>query len=45
MDSGKDVELDLTGGYYDAGDKVKFNFPQAATIKLFAWSGIDFADG
>ena len=26
VDAGKDVNLDLTGGYYDAGDNVKFNF-------------------
>ena len=45
VDAGKDVGLDLTGGYYDAGDNIKFNFPQAATLTLLAWSGIDFADG
>ena len=45
VDAGADVGLDLTGGYYDAGDNVKFNFPQAATITLLAWSGIDFAEG
>ena len=45
VDAGKDVGIDLTGGYYDAGDNVKFNFPQAASITLLAWSGIDFADG
>ena len=45
VDAGLDVNLDLTGGYYDAGDNVKFNFPQAASITLLAWSGIDFKDG
>ena len=45
VDAGSDVDLDLTGGYYDAGDNVKFNFPQAASITLLAWSGIDFKDG
>ncbi len=45
LDAGKDVGLDLTGGYYDAGDNVKFNFPQASAITLIAWSGIEFADG
>ena len=45
VDAGKDVGLDLTGGYYDAGDNIKFNFPQAATLTLLAWSGVDFADG
>ena len=45
IDAGADVDLDLTGGYYDAGDNVKFNFPQASALTLIAWSGIDFADG
>ncbi len=43
-DAGKDVGLDLTGGYYDAGDNVKYNFPGAASMTLIAWSGIQFAE-
>ena len=45
VDAGKDVGIDLTGGYYDAGDNVKFNFPQASAITILAWSGVDFAEG
>ena len=45
LDAGSDVGHDLTGGYYDAGDNVKFNFPQASALTLLAWSGIDFANG
>ena len=45
VDAGKDVGVDLTGGYYDAGDNVKFNFPQAAAMTLLAWSGVEFAEG
>ena len=45
IDAGEDVGLDLTGGYYDAGDNVKFNFPQSSAITLLAWSGIDFKEG
>ena len=45
LDAGADNGVDLTGGYYDAGDNVKFNFPQAYTITMLAWSGITFADG
>ena len=44
LDAGKDVELDLSGGYYDAGDNCKFNFPMAGTLTIIAWSAIDFAD-
>lgn len=35
---------DLTGGYYDAGDNVKFNFPMAFTTTMLAWSVIEFGD-
>ena len=45
LDAGADAGVDLTGGYYDAGDNVKFNFPQAAAMTLLAWSGIEFAEG
>ena len=45
LDAGKDVGIDLTGGYYDAGDNVKYNFPAASSMTLLAWSGIEFADG
>ena len=44
IDAGKDVGLDLTGGYYDAGDNCKFNFPMSSSITLLAWSGIEFKD-
>ena len=45
VNAGEDVNVDLTGGYYDAGDNVKFNFPGASALTLIAWSGIDFAEG
>ncbi len=45
VDAGSDVGVDLTGGYYDAGDNVKFNFPGASALTLLAWSGIDFQEG
>ena len=45
VDAGADNNVDLTGGYYDAGDNVKFNFPQAFTLTMLAWSGITFEDG
>lgn len=30
------------GGYYDAGDNVKFGFPMAFTITMLSWSTIEF---
>ena len=37
MDDGCDVNVDLTGGWYDAGDFVKFNFPMAYSVTTLAW--------
>ncbi|GMY07780.1 endoglucanase 8 [Fagus crenata] len=39
---GSDIGMDLVGGYYDAGDNVKFNFPMAFTVTTLAWSVIEF---
>ncbi|KAG2326102.1 hypothetical protein Bca52824_008830 [Brassica carinata] len=38
---GSDVHVDLTGGYYDAGDNMKFGFPLAFTTTMLAWSSIE----
>src|ERR1051325_4925005 len=32
LQDGNDVNLDLTGGYYDAGDHLKFTFPLSWTL-------------
>lgn len=45
LKDGKDVGMDLTGGYYDAGDYVKFGFPMAYTVTTLAWGGITFRKG
>ncbi|KAE8666534.1 Endoglucanase 9 [Hibiscus syriacus] len=34
--------VDLTGGYYDAGDNVKFNFPMAFTTTMLSWSTLEY---
>lgn len=34
--------MDLSGGYYDAGDNIKFGFPMAFTTTMLSWSIIDF---
>lgn len=38
LKDGADVSLDLTGGWYDAGDHVKFNLPMAYTVTMLAWA-------
>lgn len=34
--------MDLTGGYYDAGDNVKFNFPMAYTTTMLSWGVLEY---
>ncbi|MGW5051626.1 glycoside hydrolase family 9 protein [Actinokineospora sp. NPDC004072] len=38
---GADVGLDLTGGFYDAGDHVKFGLPFAASMTMLAWGALE----
>nr|ADB85440.1 GH9 family protein [Limnoria quadripunctata] len=45
LQDGADVGLDLTGGYYDAGDYVKFNFPMAASVTALAFGLHAFPSG
>lgn len=30
------------GGYYDAGDHVKFGFPMAFTVTMLSWAVVEF---
>lgn len=39
---GSDVGHDLTGGYYDAGDHVKFGFPMASSMTLLGWGAVEY---
>lgn len=41
---GADVGHDLTGGWYDAGDHVKFGFPMASSATMLAWSVVEWRD-
>lgn len=45
LTDGQDVGLDLTGGFYDAGDHVKFNLPMAYTATMLSWSVYEDKDG
>ncbi|XP_020616929.1 uncharacterized protein LOC110054900 [Orbicella faveolata] len=37
LKDGKQIGVDLTGGWYDAGDYVKFGFPMASSVTVLAW--------
>ncbi|KVH95346.1 Carbohydrate binding domain CBM49 [Cynara cardunculus var. scolymus] len=39
---GKANGVNLVGGYYDAGDNVKFGLPMAFTVTMMSWSIIEY---
>lgn len=39
---GSDVGVDLTGGWFDAGDHVKFGFPMASATTMLAWGAVEY---
>ena len=41
---GSDKGLDLTGGYHDAGDHVKFGLPQGYAATVLGWALYEFKD-
>lgn len=41
---GKDVGRDLSGGWYDAGDHVKFHFPLAFSVTMLCWGVKEYRD-
>lgn len=41
---GSTVGRDLEGGYFDAGDHVKFGQPMAASVNMLAWGGVEYTD-
>jgi hypothetical protein len=45
LNDGADVGRDLSGGYYDAGDHVKFGFPMAASMTMLAWGADEYRTG
>ncbi|XAR70101.1 Cellulase [Bertholletia excelsa] len=44
LSDGSSDHVDLVGGYYDAGDNVKFGLPMAFTTTMLAWSVIEFGN-
>ncbi|KAF2571949.1 hypothetical protein F2Q70_00001428 [Brassica cretica] len=44
LNDGKSSGVNLVGGYYDAGDNVKFGLPMAFTVTMMAWSVIEYGN-
>ena len=42
LKDGSDVGVDLTGGYYDAGDHVKFGLPMASSMTMLGWGVVQY---
>ncbi|PSS00182.1 Endoglucanase [Actinidia chinensis var. chinensis] len=42
LSDGSSANVDLTGGYYDAGDNVKFNFPMAFSTTMLSWATLEY---
>ncbi|CAK9156575.1 unnamed protein product [Ilex paraguariensis] len=42
LSDGKPDNVNLTGGYYDAGDNVKFGWPMAFSVSLLSWTAVEF---
>ncbi|CAH8352118.1 unnamed protein product [Eruca vesicaria subsp. sativa] len=42
LSDGSPDKVNLIGGYYDAGDNVKFVWPMSFTITLLSWAAIEY---
>ncbi|XP_042428260.1 endoglucanase 16-like [Zingiber officinale] len=42
LTDGLEQRVDLVGGYYDAGDHVKFGLPMAFTATMLAWGAAEY---
>jgi hypothetical protein len=42
LTDGLEQGVDLVGGYYDAGDHVKFGLPMAFTVTMLSWSLVEY---
>lgn len=45
VNDGAEVGVNLSGGWFDAGDHVKFGFPMAFSASMLAWGAVDFRSG
>lgn len=44
LDPGETISRDLSGGYYDAGDYMKYAFPMAASMTMLSWGVVEYRD-
>ncbi|KAG6637669.1 hypothetical protein CIPAW_11G193800 [Carya illinoinensis] len=44
LTDGLEQGVDLVGGYYDAGDNVKFGLPMAFTVTMLSWSVLEYGE-
>ncbi|CAM8955821.1 unnamed protein product [Rhodiola kirilowii] len=44
LTDGLEQGVDLVGGYYDAGDHVKFQLPMAFTVTMLSWSVLEYGE-
>ncbi|XP_052201645.1 endoglucanase 10-like [Diospyros lotus] len=44
LQDGKEANLDLSKGMYDAGDHMKFGFPMAFTATVLSWAILEYGD-
>ncbi|KAL6556419.1 hypothetical protein OROGR_005707 [Orobanche gracilis] len=42
LSDGKIENVNLNGGYYDAGDNVKFGWPMAFSVSLLGWAATEY---
>lgn len=44
LTDGEMENVDLVGGYYDAGDNVKYGLPMAFTVTMLAWGALHYGN-